>query len=532
MDKRQTLIYALILLLAGAALCYGWKLFWFLTDDAFITFRYISNWALGYGPVWNPPPFKPVEGYTNFLWLALLYALWQTLGVAPPDAANYLALLFALGSLHIASRIFLRLRWTEALYPHRLAFLALLLLATVSNRTFLAWSSSGLETAMFGCFVLAWTYICAFVPPTRRWWPLILCATTALIYLTRPDGLLFLAATLVTLAISRRAGRLSQQHLLQLLPLLAVPLHLLWRQSYYGDWLPNTYYAKAASAWPQSGLRYALSFALEYALWTLAALLIYVLWKRRGGLVHNARAISLPMLAVLTLLAHAAYYTLVHGGDHFEYRIYAHLVPLAYIAFIWCINTLALKPKTALALLALAVLLSWPIPWTHWAQTRHIESRGETLQLKVPIAPHFPLLFRPYATAFDELQSWLIDHFVCIRHQEHKANQRFLAGMFPPRTKAQFLPSADHPVFFFPAIGVPAWRLPHINILDIHGLNDRVIARTPIDPDATRMMAHERTPPEGYIECFQANVRLVAPGQVKVFPRKLTPEQIAACESR
>jgi hypothetical protein len=28
---------------------YGWRLFWFLTDDAYIAFRYISNSILGYG---------------------------------------------------------------------------------------------------------------------------------------------------------------------------------------------------------------------------------------------------------------------------------------------------------------------------------------------------------------------------------------------------------------------------------------------------------------------------------------------------
>lgn len=53
-------------------LFYGWKLFWFMTDDAYIAFRYVSNSMLGLGYVWNPPPFHPVEGYTSFLWVAIL----------------------------------------------------------------------------------------------------------------------------------------------------------------------------------------------------------------------------------------------------------------------------------------------------------------------------------------------------------------------------------------------------------------------------------------------------------------------------
>ena len=166
MDKRENLFYALILILAGATLCYGWKLFWFLTDDAFISFRYISNWTLGYGPVWNPPPFRPVEGYTNFLWLALLYAIWQILGIAPPQAANYLALLFALGSLYLSSRMLMRLPLSAPLRPYRLVFLALLLLGTTTNRTFLAWSSSGLETAMFTFFIFGLD-LCLRPGPTR-----------------------------------------------------------------------------------------------------------------------------------------------------------------------------------------------------------------------------------------------------------------------------------------------------------------------------------------------------------------------------
>ncbi len=38
----------------------GWRLFWFLTDDAFIDFRYARNSVLGYGLFWKTPPFSPV----------------------------------------------------------------------------------------------------------------------------------------------------------------------------------------------------------------------------------------------------------------------------------------------------------------------------------------------------------------------------------------------------------------------------------------------------------------------------------------
>src|SRR5688572_25266220 len=46
----------------------------FLTDDAFISFRYARNLARGAGLVFNPGE-APVEGYTNFLWVLLLAGL-------------------------------------------------------------------------------------------------------------------------------------------------------------------------------------------------------------------------------------------------------------------------------------------------------------------------------------------------------------------------------------------------------------------------------------------------------------------------
>ncbi len=92
---KSRLALALVALGACAAVFYGWRVFWFLTDDAFIAFRYISNAHLGYGYVWNAPPFRPVEGYTSFLWVVLLDVVWRISGVEPPKSANYISLVFA-----------------------------------------------------------------------------------------------------------------------------------------------------------------------------------------------------------------------------------------------------------------------------------------------------------------------------------------------------------------------------------------------------------------------------------------------------
>ena len=72
---------------------------WML-DDAFIYFRYADHWASGHGPVFNPG--ERVEGYTSFLWLALLTA-GRALGADPVRCAHVLGWIGALVSLALVA---------------------------------------------------------------------------------------------------------------------------------------------------------------------------------------------------------------------------------------------------------------------------------------------------------------------------------------------------------------------------------------------------------------------------------------------
>ena len=86
--RRDAAWLAGIAIAAVAILSLGWSFFWFLCDDAYIAFRYVSNSQRGLGYVWNAPPFLPVEGYTSLLWLWLLDGVWSATGVPPPESAS------------------------------------------------------------------------------------------------------------------------------------------------------------------------------------------------------------------------------------------------------------------------------------------------------------------------------------------------------------------------------------------------------------------------------------------------------------
>jgi arabinofuranosyltransferase len=547
---RRNKIALLVLALATlVAVWYGWRLFWFLTDDAFIAFRYVSNSHLGFGYVWNAPPFRPVEGYTSFLWVVLLDVVWRLTGIEPPDYANYLSLIFTYMTLFVGALMVLKMSLRPELARFRVLFLGLVFLTVITNRTFLAWTSSGLETAMFNFFLTLWVYCCLFLPLNSRRWVFAMSLSVSLLSLSRPDGLLFALVTVVLIARTVYANVSSSKSAAARLalaasPLLIIPAHLLWRRVRYKAWLPNTYYAKtvAGRIWPQSGFRYFASFVLEYSLWILLVLLVIVILikaKRFWSMKRLGPGWFTKAAVCFALFAHFLYYTIVIGGDHFEYRVYSHLVLLMSISFLWMLNSLRVSSKQALLLFSLWIVLSWPIPWIHWAITHNLSGRKTTYVLTKSVAkaiqrqfPSTPGFLLAYPRAFDRLQDWLINHLVCMRHQEHKNFYLYLQETLPSRKEGMQLSAAGYPVLTAKSVGVISWVLPKVNIIDILGLNDYVAAR---NPQLTYFiaMAHERTPPDGYLECFSPNVALNQDHFVITErPIALTAEKIVACEQQ
>ena len=240
----------------------------------------------------------------------------------------------------------------------------------------------------------------------------------------------------------------------------------------------------------------------------------------------------ITIITCSTLVAHMLYYTFMIGGDHFEYRVYSHLILFLFLSFIWLLNRTNFKKNSAIILLIVFIVLSFPVPWTHWSLSRRLNTREQTLMMRVPIANHWPKSVRWYASAFDNLQFWLIGHFVCSRHQEHKICHLWQVSRFPSRDRGMALPGDNYPVMVEPGVGVAAWTLPNVNILDISGLNDYVIARNPHERGTHRFMAHDRKPPEGYLESFKPNVRLDPANKlvIGIRPEPLTKAEIIETE--
>jgi len=466
--------------LALAMLFGVWQLA-FLCDDAFIHFRYVANAHEGHGLVWNRPPFEPVDGCTGFAWPMVLWAAWAWFGVEPPSSANWLSAAFGVLQFAVVAVAAMRLRHQCGLRAGDLVGLCVLAVV-VGNRTFLQWMTGGLDTALFNLGFVAWVVLAFARRAATARWLAVWSAAAALAALTRPDGLLLVAATIATaiLLLGRRLctpGRFAAG----LLPLATVAAHQLWRRWFYGEWLPNTYYAKVVAAWPEAGLRYAACFALENGTWfvaVLAACWLLVEHRRDPRFLWRTLVAHTPAFAVVcTCLAHAGYYVLQVGGDHFEYRIFSQFAPLVVLATAaMTLRLVRARPRSGPVLMALSGLaLASCAGWVHFALTRDMPKHGFQ-----PIASRVPSIVRPLARWYDRQQAWLLFQNVGVRCQHHgRLLAEIFLAKFPRRVRIEDPPD-PFPVYATHGVGVVAWSLPDCAIIDMHGLNDWVVARTPV----------------------------------------------------
>ena len=228
---------AAVALLAGAVTAWPRTV-----DDSFITYRYAENLAHGQGAIFNPG--ERVEGYSSPSWMLLLAAAIAA-GLDPETVSKALGLISSLLLLWLVYRALRRAGVSGA-------GAGLAAISLGASYVFQLWSVAGLETNAYALLFFAGLALLAEPGLTPRT-SLPASATLAAAALTRPEGIAFWGLGLALVALTKHPARMRSVGL-YLLPGLAIGAHLLWRTSYYGNLLPNTYYAKTgggAALWTQ-----------------------------------------------------------------------------------------------------------------------------------------------------------------------------------------------------------------------------------------------------------------------------------------
>lgn len=209
--------------------------FW-IVDDAGIVFAYARNVATGYGLV-AQPHVAPVEAYSSPLWLFELVPFFW-IGAFKLELTPKLVSL-----LNVVAGFLIYCRASEpGLGDGRLVATASLSLLALQSG-FVIWCASGLENGAFAFLLLL---LLAVISDPRGERPTAAGLVVGAISLTRPEGVLFSLAYPVLLAMHGPKevlrARALVRYALGFLPLVSA--YVVFRVFYFGEFLPNTYYAK------------------------------------------------------------------------------------------------------------------------------------------------------------------------------------------------------------------------------------------------------------------------------------------------
>lgn len=228
---------------------------YWIVDDAAITFAYARSVAEGLGSVLQPGAL-PVEGFSNPAWLLLL-VVGRWLGLFDhgslfgfPDYALYpkgLALLCCAGILtacYLAARRVLRRPWLATL-------LVGLVLAAIPS--FVIWSFSGLENSLYAFLAVSLAVLIFRATLDERLLTARIAILTGLLAaaaaLTRPDGLIYIAAYPIVLLIGLSRHTVASSIRYAALSVVSFIIlfgsYVCWRYVTFGKLLPNTATAKS-----------------------------------------------------------------------------------------------------------------------------------------------------------------------------------------------------------------------------------------------------------------------------------------------
>ncbi|MBZ0273528.1 hypothetical protein K8I61_15930 [bacterium] len=269
-------------------------------EDAFISYRHAANLVNGHGLVFNAG--ERVEGITNLAWTLFLAGLYAIFGAKLPQVVPIVQIVLGLGVLWVAWQ------WTRNIVP-------VFVLAVLPG--FVDTTGWGLETVLVA--------LCAIVTA----WRLFECndgviagIAAALHFATRPDALAF---NLLLFAIAWYAGVNRRSILVAAaISFAGVAGVEIFRLAYYGNALPNTYYAKAGGpAVIAQGFAQLWEIA-RWGGWPLP-LLVILAATRKGDRVAKGVAIA--------TLVWGAYYVWVGGSTGNPMRLFTPwIVLLAAVA--------------------------------------------------------------------------------------------------------------------------------------------------------------------------------------------------------
>lgn len=249
MYKNKFLIISVLLLLLFPQL-YLWP---HISDDSYISFRYIANLVEGNGPTFNPG--ERTEGFSNPLWVIIISSINLLIKVDIPDAARIIGIIFSILSV-------LTIAWISDILNKnnkdfsKLSFFVISCMILLATPGFHVYMTAGLEGPLLGFLLLFG--VGASLKKVEKW-NLIAAFSFGLAAITRPEaplyGLLWYLFTIKNYTSHKiHVSHEFKRALLFIIPILS---YQIFRLLYYNSFLPNTAHAKPSGIFGET-------FGIEY----------------------------------------------------------------------------------------------------------------------------------------------------------------------------------------------------------------------------------------------------------------------------
>jgi len=311
-----------------------------LFEDSMISMRYAWNFAHGSGLVWNPGQY--VEGYTNLLMVLLMSLIIRVFGDKSLAvlAVQVLGIAFMLATAYTVTFISDHLTPPD-LERYRPLARVLSFACALAYYPLAYWSLMGMETGLLTLLLcLAVLFALRYSEERNTPCMLLMALCLGLAYLTRPDSLIPSLLILGYCFWERRIEKGGRSRLFYRFAVAALVLGVfvmgqaIFRWSYYGQWVPNTYTLKLTGMPLMLRIQNGLGFIWPFFL-TSAALYLII------GIGLSRRPQKEAFLLVLIAAALFGYQIWI-GGDPWRYwRIPAPAMPLLLAVSIPAILDLA-----------------------------------------------------------------------------------------------------------------------------------------------------------------------------------------------
>ena len=341
-------------------------------DDAYITFRYARNLAIGKGLVFNT--YERVNSASSFLYTVVLAGAYR-LGVHDLER---LAAAFGIvmGAILIVETFLLACAVTGRRAAAFFFTAPLCFTGSIG-----AWAVSGMETIFFAALVIA--FLRRYLFYDRSKWSSF--ALLGLILLCRVEGAILLALVGVReILASRRSGRSRDLVLLGALAVLPTVGLLIFNGLYYGAPLPHPLYLKRVSVfYSPPFIDQALGVVGYHVIYYAGYLLLagVAMWSALAALRRDPRIDPPPVLFLTLYLALSAASILV-GPYSDSHRYAVHCLPV--LAVLALVGGLTLRPPRArdFAPAAAVAALAGGALWNGVVTARWLDTAAEHQQAR------------------------------------------------------------------------------------------------------------------------------------------------------